>query len=108
MHRGYRYLFSSFFLTAALVSPPAIRAATKPQDNGRQEEKHRDDKDQNRVYDRAHKDYHNWDENEDRSYRQYRSERHQEYRPFAETKQKDQTAYWNWRHSHPDHDHNGR
>jgi hypothetical protein len=42
-----------------------MTAATKPQDNGHQEN-HRDDKDHNRVYDRDHKDYHNWDENEDR------------------------------------------
>jgi uncharacterized protein (DUF2225 family) len=95
MHRGYRYLFSFFVLTAALAAPQAIRAAAKPQDNGRQEENHRYDKEQNRVYDGAHKDYHNWDDNEDRSYRQYRSERHKEYRPFAEAKQKEQAAYWN-------------
>jgi hypothetical protein len=44
---------------------------------------------------------------EDRSYRHYLGEKHKEYRPFTETKPKEQTAYWNWRHSHPDHD-NGR
>jgi hypothetical protein len=65
MHGSHRYLFSSFFLTAALSVPTAMTAATKPQDNGHQEN-HRDDKDHNRVYDRDHKDYHNWDENEDR------------------------------------------
>jgi Ni/Co efflux regulator RcnB len=108
MHRGYRYFFSSLFLTAALAAPSAISAAARPQDNGRQEENHRDDKDKNRVYDRAHKDYHNWDGNEDRSYRQYLGEKHRDYRPFSETKPKEQTAYWNWRHSHPDQDHNGR
>jgi hypothetical protein len=48
-----------------------MTAATKPQDNGRQEENHRDDKDHNRVYDRDQKDYHNWNENEDRVYREY-------------------------------------
>ena len=108
MHRGYRYLFSSFFLTAALAAPSAMSAATRPQDNGRQEEQNRDNNDRNRVYDRAHKDYHNWGDNEDRSYRLYLGERHREYRPFAETKQRDQSAYWNWRHRHPDSDHNGR
>ena len=102
MHTGYRYLLSSFFLTAVLAAPAAICA--KPQDKGRQEENHRDDKDQNKVYDRSHKDYHNWDGNEDRSYRQYLGERHKDYRPFTETKPKEQTAYWNGRHSHPDHD----
>ena len=46
MHRGYQYFLGSFFLTAALAAPAAISAAAKPQDNGRQEENHRDDKDQ--------------------------------------------------------------
>ena len=102
MHRVYRYFFNSFILVAALAAPASIRAAARPQDNGHQEENH------NRVYDRAHNDYHNWDDNEDRSYRQYLGERHREYQPFAEGNAKQQRAYWNWRHSHPDHDHNGR
>jgi Ni/Co efflux regulator RcnB len=102
MHSGYRYLLSSCILTAVLAAPTAIRAA-KPQDNGRQEENHRDDKNQNRVYDRSHTEDHNWDANEDHSYRQYLGDKHKKYRPFTETKPKEQTAYWNWRHSHPDH-----
>jgi len=108
MQRGYRYFLSSFFLTAALVAPSAVNAATKAQDNGRQEENHRDDKDHNRVYDRAHNDYHIWDDTEDRVYRQYLVEKHRAYQAFAELKEKEQRAYWNWRHSHPDHDHDGR
>jgi len=108
MHRGYQYLFSFFVLTAALAAPSTMSAAAMPLDNGRQEENHRDDKDHNRVYDRDHKDYHNWDDNEDRSYRAYLGERHREYHPFAELKEKEQRAYWNWRHRHPDHDHDGR
>jgi hypothetical protein len=58
MHHSHRYFFGFFVLTAALAAPAAIRAAAKPQDNGRQAENHQDDKDQNRVYDRSHKDYH--------------------------------------------------
>jgi Ni/Co efflux regulator RcnB len=104
MQRGYRYLFSFFVLTAALAAPSAMNAAGKPQDNGRQEEHRRDDNDRNRVYDRDHRDYHNWDANEDHSFRVYLGERHREYRPFAEMKQREQRAYWNWRHRHPDHD----
>lgn len=104
MHTGYRHLLSSFFLTAVLAAPAAAWASAKPQDDGRQGENHRDDKHHNRVYDRSHKDYHNWDGNEDRAYRQYLGERHKEYRPFTETKPKEQTAYWNWRHSHSDND----
>lgn len=108
MRRGYQYLFSFFVLSAALAAPSAIRASAQPQDNGRQEESHRDDKDRNRVYDRDHRDYHNWDDNEDRSYRVYLGERHREYHPFVEIRVKEQRAYWKWRHSHPDHDHEGR
>jgi hypothetical protein len=37
--------------------------------------------------------------------RAYLSEKHSDYRPFTELKQKEQAAYWNWRHSHPDDDH---
>jgi Ni/Co efflux regulator RcnB len=108
MHRGYQYLFSFFVLSAALAAPSAISAAGQPQDNGRQEEGHRDDKDRNRVFDRDHKDYHNWDDREDRSFSVYLGERHREYHPFAEMKEKEKRAYWKWRHSHPDHDHDGR
>ena len=104
MHRGYQYLFSFFVLSAALAAPSAINAAGKPQDNGRQEENRRE----NRVYDRDHRDYHNWDDREDRSYRVYLGERHREYHPFVELRVKEQRAYWNWRHRHPDHDHDGR
>jgi Ni/Co efflux regulator RcnB len=108
MHRGYQYLFSFVLLSAALAAPSAVGAAAQPQDNGRQDEGHRDDKDRKRVYDRDHRDYHNWDDNEDRSYRVYLGERHREYHPFLELKVKEQRTYWNWRHSHPDHDHDGR
>jgi hypothetical protein len=110
MHRSHRYFLSSLFLTAALVAPSAMSAAARPQDNGRQEDNRRDDKDHNnnRVYDRYHKDYHNWDDSEDRAYRGYLEENHRSYRPIAEMNSRTQRAYWNWRHSHPDHDHNGR
>jgi hypothetical protein len=106
MQRGYQYLFSFFVLSAALAAPSAMNARAKPQDNGRQEEHRRDDN--NRFYDRQHKDYHNWNDNEDRSFRVYLGERHREYHPFVELKVKEQSAYWKWRHRHPDHDHDGR
>ena len=96
MHHNYRFLFSTLFLTAALAVPSAMIAANSPQE-------HRDD-DHNRVYDRDHRDYHNWNDNEDRSYRVYLGERHREYHPFVELRVRDQRAYWNWRHHHPDHD----
>jgi hypothetical protein len=91
MKAGYRYV-SFIFLSAALSAPAALvsRAAS-------QEEHH--DK---RVYDHAHKDYHNWDEHEDHAYHQYFTENHREYRDYGKLKRKDQDAYWAWRHDHPD------
>ena len=102
MHRGYQYLFSCVLLSAALAAPSAVRAAAQPQDNGRQDEGRRDDKDRKRVYDRDHKDYHNWDDNEDRAYTQFRGS-HKTYNvTFSKTTPKQQTTYWNWRHANPD------
>jgi hypothetical protein len=102
MHNGYRCLFSAFVLTAALAASTSLSSAAPPQDGEHRDENHV------RYYDRDHKDYHNWDDGEDRSYRIYLGEQHREYHPFAETKRREQQAYWNWRHSHPDHDHDGR
>ncbi len=55
MNLSHRYI-ASLFLTAALVAPVAIMAAPVPQEA----------RVQLRVYDRQHKDYHNWDDNENR------------------------------------------
>jgi hypothetical protein len=108
MRSGYPCLFSSVCLTAALAMPSAMSCAAGRQDNGHQEEHRRDDNNHNRVYDQDHKDYHNWDDREDRVYRQYLTEKHRAYHSYAQLKEKDQRAYWNWRHSHPDQDHDGR
>ena len=107
MHRGPLYLLRFPILAAALSGPAVTRAAAQPQDNGRPGE-HREDKGPNRVYDRAHQDYHNWDDNEDRCYRQYFEEKRRQYRPWAETNQREQRAYWNWRHGHLERAHEGR
>jgi hypothetical protein len=99
MRRGPLYLSSFPILAAALAGPTATGSAAGLQDSGRAEQ-HREEKGSNRVYDRAHQDYHNWDDNEGRFYRQYYEEKGREYRPWAETNQRDQRAYWNWRHGH--------
>jgi type III secretory pathway component EscR len=57
-----------------------------------------------RVYDRDHRDYHNWDDHEDRAYRNYLAEQHRDYREYNQQNRREQKHYWNWRHSHPDHD----
>jgi hypothetical protein len=93
MHCAHRYI-SSLFLAAALATPVAIMAAAEPQDA----------RDQVRVYDRDHKDYHTWDDKENRAYRQFRSENHKSSPEFSKASKKEQSQYWNWRHSHPDKD----
>ena len=52
-----------------------------------------------RVYDRSHKDYHVWDDQEDQRYRTYLNDSHQTYRPIAKLNKKQQTMYWNSRHT---------
>ena len=74
MKSAAKYI-SMVFLGAGLCAPAAIVARATSQDEHRQEENRRDDEHRNdeqrnrRVYDRAHKDYHNWDNNNDRTYR---------------------------------------
>jgi hypothetical protein len=104
MHRGYRFL-GSLLLTAALAAPVAMMAAASPQDNrnqgnqGNQENKQGENN--KRYYDKNHKDYHTWDSNEDSAYKRYQTEHH-EKRAFGQLGSKQQTGYWNWRHSNPD------
>ena len=93
MH-GHRFL-SSLIVTAALLAPglgqataaAQVRAAVKVGPVSV------------RVYDRAHKDYHVWDDREDQAYRQYLGDNHQTYRPIAKLSRKQQTTYWNSRHT---------
>src|ERR1019366_9166392 len=98
MHRGYRYL-SSLILTATLAAPVAMMAAASPQDKKDQE--NREGENNNRYYDKRHKAYHNWDSNEDQAYQRYQTEHH-EKRAFVQLNARQQTVYWNWRHSNPD------
>ena len=51
-----------------------------------------------RVYDKSHKDYHDWNDEEDRTYRAYLSTNHQAYRPISKLSASQQTKYWNTRH----------
>jgi hypothetical protein len=92
MDRTHRYI-ASLFLAAALAAPVAVMAAL-PQDASVQV----------RIYDRDHKDYHNWDDREDHAYRGYLTEQHREYRAYGRQSHRAQKNYWKWRHDHPDHD----
>jgi type III secretory pathway component EscR len=95
MKRIHRY-FGSLVLAAALVTPVVLVAEASAQEASIQV----------RVYDRHHKDYHNWDDHEDRAYRRYLTEQHREYREYNRENSRRQDNYWKWRHNHPDHDDN--
>jgi hypothetical protein len=93
MHRIDRYI-SSLFLAAAIAAPALVVAEAKAQEASVQV----------RVYDRDHRDYHNWDDHEDRAYRRYLVVQHRSYREYNRQHYRVQKHYWNWRHSHPDRD----
>ena len=97
MHRGYRFL-SSLLLTAVFAAPLAMMAAARPQDDKDRKEENRQGENHKRYYDKHHKDYHTWDGNEDRQYQRYQTERH-EKRSFSQLNNRQQAAYWSWRHS---------
>jgi hypothetical protein len=84
----------SLLLAAVIVAPALVVTTAQAQEATVQV----------RVYDRDHKDYHNWDNHEDHAYRAYLSENHREYHEYNKQNRKEQRNYWNWRHSHPDHD----
>ena len=92
--------FSSLLLSAALIAPLAVAAAQDRDDRDKRAENHR-------YYDKKHKDYHQWDDNESRAYQRYQAERH-EKREFARLNSRQQAAYWDWRHEHPDNDRDRR
>jgi len=79
-------------LTAAVAAPVSMLATPAPQEAGVQV----------RVYDKNHKDYHNWDDNENRAWGAYLTENHRSPHEYARANKKEQSQYWNWRHSHPD------
>ena len=93
MYHLNRYL-GSLALAAALITPVLVVAGAPAQEANVQV----------RVYDRDHRDYHNWDDREDRAYRHYLEERHEAYMEFHRQHHKVQQHYWKWRHEHPDHD----
>lgn len=99
-NKGIRYL-SSLVLMGALAAPLALQAQDR--------DDHRDRNDRNynqRVYDRQHKDYHRWDDNENRNYQQWYAQNYngRANRHYNQLSRKDQNAYWNYRHQHGDDD----
>jgi len=103
IHKGMRIL-SSMILMGALAAPLAMRA----QDHDRDDHHDKYDRSKNQhIYDRDHRDYHNWNTDEDRNYRQWYTQSHgnKRYREYSRLNHHDQEAYWNWRHQHGDGDH---
>jgi hypothetical protein len=90
MH-GYRCLLGSITVTATLLAPGLAEATAVPAPAVKVSV---------RVFDRTHKDYHVWDDNEDRAYRGYLGDNHITYRRYSRLKRSQQTTYWNWRHAH--------
>jgi hypothetical protein len=92
--RSINRCISLFILATAIAAPTAIMAGPKPQDASVQV----------RIYDRDHRDYHNWNDREDRAYRRYLAEQHRIYLEYHRQHSSVRKHYWNWRHSHPDRD----
>ena len=86
---------SSLLLVGALTSPALVSTVSARPSSTQ-------DRQERRVYDRAHKDYHVWTDQEDRAYHRYLEERHLSYHDYGKLKATQQRNYWNWRHSHPD------
>lgn len=91
MRQTNRFIIS-LFLAAALAAPVAMMAAAAPQAV------------QVRVYDPGHKDYHNWDGRENHAWGVFLTENHRNAHEYSRANRREQTQYWNWRHSHPDRD----
>jgi hypothetical protein len=90
-----RKTFSALTIVAALVGSALMPAAASAQD--RDHDWRHDD---HRVYDRSHRDYHNWNGDEDRMYREYLETHHRHYLAYSHMNRKQQQAYWHWRHDH--------
>ena len=76
---------------AALGGTALMPATAQAQDRDRHEQ---------RMYDRAHRDYHAWNGDEDHLYREWLRDHHHKYRAFSHMNKKQQRAYWQWRHDH--------
>jgi S-adenosylmethionine/arginine decarboxylase-like enzyme len=60
------------------------------------------DQNSRRYYDKTHKDYHRWNDNEQKSYTVFLNENHIAVHTFSKARPAEQQQYWNWRHEHPD------
>ena len=61
-----------------------------------------DRQDTRRYYDKTHKDYHQWNENENKNYNLFLGEKHIQLHVWKKARPTEQRQYWQWRHEHPD------
>ena len=81
-------LLSAALIASVALAPTALRAADDHKDEAR------------KYHDKRHNDDHEWNSREDRAYRMWAKEKHRREAEFARLNDRDQQAYWRWRHSH--------
>jgi hypothetical protein len=86
MKNTNRYIGALLLATGLLAAPLAMAQ----------------DRDNHRYYDKTHKDYHQWNDNEQKNYSVYLNENHIQVHVFRKAKPTEQQQYWQWRHEHPD------
>jgi hypothetical protein len=87
-------IFGTFFIAASLLAPTiALASGQVAVEVG-----------PHRYYDRDHRDWHNWDDHETFAYRAWNTGRNHPYVEWNRLNNRDQRAYWRWRHQHPDAD----
>ena len=85
-------LWKAVLLGAALIAPMMAPTALRAEDHNASRTYH----------DKQHNDDHQWNSHEDRAYRMWAKQNHHKYKDFSKLKEKDQQAYWGWRHNHSD------
>ena len=88
MNRFWNTTLLSGALVVSIALAPSILRADDHRDEGR------------KYHDKSHKDDHQWDSHEDQAYRMWAKEKHRREGEFSSLKDRDQQAYWRWRHDH--------
>jgi len=94
-----RRFLAATFLSAALLVPAVANAQDRDRDDHRDQEHH-----ETRVYDKQHKDYHDWNDTEDQAWHRYLDGKYRAYVDYTKANSREQKEYWNWRHQRPDSD----
>ena len=84
---------NSALLCAALIAPIALAPSML---------RAQDHKAAVTYHDKQHNDDHEWNNHEDQAYKAWTKETHRKSVDFSKMKDRDQQAYWGWRHEHSD------